>query len=76
MNDLETTDIAFASTLILMGYPLKKITVTGRLGKFVFSHQARNEENAYDLGELMVDPRKFHLELKHLTTLVKKNTNG
>jgi hypothetical protein len=71
-----TADIILAAALRCSGCPLLKIDVAGSGSRGLFSIDAPQELlDAYDLGQLLVEPTKFNTEIKSLTTAVRRK-NG
>ena len=67
-----TADIILAAALRCKGCPLIKIDVSGG-NKGLFSIDAPQELlDAFDLGQLLVDPTQFNTEIKSLTTAVRR----
>lgn len=68
----KTSDIVLASTLKVKGIPLIDIEMTGTRGIFVFELVNEALLQAFDLGDILVEPNTFHQAVKQLTTAVRR----
>lgn len=68
----KTSDIALAATLKVQGHTLLDMEVDGTKGVFVFDAVNQTTLNAFDLGDLTVEPNLFHQTIKQLTTAIRR----
>lgn len=67
-----TSDIVLAATLRSMDCEIEDIEVTGNRGIFVFSQVDSDILDQFDMGQIRIEPNKFHQTVKQLTTAVRR----
>lgn len=73
-DTMKTSDIVLASVLKSYDYVLADIEIDSQTtkGYFVFNDVDEDVIQKFDLGQLTVEPVKFHNIIKQLTTSVRR----
>jgi hypothetical protein len=75
MDNIETTDIVLAATLLCLGYQLARIDVMMpdfKRGRFCFVDVPKLVYSDYQCKRLSVEPTLFNHHIKSLTTSVRE----
>ena len=70
--NFETSDIVLASALKVQGCKLVDIKKEGNRGTFCFAEVHQGALDAFNLGQMLVEPVTFNNALKALTTAVRR----
>ena len=76
LKTYETSDIILAAVMKVKGLSLYEITITGNKGFFHFTDVPRELLFEYDIGKILVEPVAFNMQIKNLTTAVRRLVKG
>ena len=76
LKTFETSDIILAASLKFKNYSLDQITISGNKGYFHFLDVPRELIFEYDAGRILVEPVAFNMQIKNLTTAVRRLVKG